>query len=178
MNVNQAISSGTNQRRELAQVACPQRESQCGATLAAEATGTPRVETVTTLPAGAKCTWVAWAYALAPTFRVSAGLAAGWEIHTMEYVTKDAAWDAAVGALKEGTLTSGFRATGAATTPTTFVPLFDMPAAAFASLRTWYGAGALAGSGAPANWFAPGRLAIKTKASGAGSFTSTYPDAA
>jgi len=38
-----------------------------------------------------KCTWVAYAYALAPTFAVTQttllGLTSNWELHTMEYVT-------------------------------------------------------------------------------------------
>jgi len=41
-----------------------------------------------------KCTWVAYAYALAPTFAVTQttalGLTSNWELHTMEYVTGSA----------------------------------------------------------------------------------------
>jgi len=44
-----------------------------------------------TLTYKGKCTWVAYAYALAPTFAVTQttllGLTSNWELHTMEYVT-------------------------------------------------------------------------------------------
>jgi len=54
-----------------------------------------------------------------------------------------------------------------------FVPVFQMPAAAFGALRTWYGAGSMvAGGGVTggemANWYAPGQ-------NYAGAATTTTP---
>jgi len=114
-----------------------------------------------------KCTWVAWAYALAPTFAVTSsktvGLTANWEIHTMEYVTVPTGGAATMGRMLEPTA-DGFNLLNSSTSIAigNFVPTFNMPAAAFGALRTWYGAGTFISGGAlvgtePANWYAPGQ---------------------
>jgi len=88
-----------------------------------------------------------------------------WQIHTMEY-TAAAAFSGATGALQETTSpTTGYNPVGTALSVETFLPTLIMPAAQFATLRTWYGRGGVDGvSGTiladyPSNWYAPGQQA-------------------
>jgi len=67
-----------------------------------------------------------------------------------------------LGRLLESSDSSGYNSALAAdSVGSNFVPLFQMPAAAFGALRTWYGAGNFDVVGTePANWYAPGQNAI------------------
>jgi len=120
-----------------------------------------------------KCTWVAYAYGKAPTFAVTqaaspgTGLSSNWELHTMEYVTGSST--ITNGRLLESSSTTGVNVNAADSVGANFVPLFQMPVAAFSQLRTWYGAGAFAVVGSePGNWYAPGQ-----NMSGAGTITTS-----
>jgi len=94
------IATSTNQRLELAQVACPQIADWCGTVVVVPITTTTaitpiEVTAVKTLVAGSKCTWLAYSVKYAPTFTISKGAAgtatigglatANWKIHHMEY---------------------------------------------------------------------------------------------
>lgn len=131
-----------------------------------------------------KCTWVAWSYDYAPTWTITSGVAAdvaasitatttanslglttdNWVIHAMEYTsTGNASWLEQYGSLLENRNTLGeIKDTNTpALSLGTYLPTVTMPAAQFATLRTWYGNGATAASGAltgmQGNWYAPGR---------------------
>ena len=74
----------------------------------------------------------------------------------MEYVTGLTG----KGRLIETAVTTGLNPAGAISgVGVNFVPLFQMPAAAFGALRTWYGVGAWGANDTsePANWYAPGQ---------------------
>jgi hypothetical protein len=88
MNGTQLFLSGSNQRRELARVGCPQKAAFCGKTASAAiasifTTGLTstaviiEVATTSTLTMNEKCTWAAGSYAWAPTFAFSTGATAG-----------------------------------------------------------------------------------------------------
>jgi len=121
---------------------------------------------------GEKCTWAAGSYAWAPTFKLTKGpdvasvaqpgiVTANWQIHTMEYTTATA-WAADVGALVEIGTSDGYVTATSGASLDTFLPHFAMPAAQFATLRTWYGDGAAVVTNTVlsdyvASWYAPGR---------------------
>lgn len=108
------------------------------------------VATASVLTFNDKCTWVAWSYVAAPTFTLADGAGAlgvnmvstNWEIHAMEYTTGAASADlASLGYLSQNGAVDGYVTSSVALQQSTFVPLFNMPAAQFATLRTWYGSG-------------------------------------
>jgi len=59
----------------------------------------------------------------------------------MEYTTAAAAFSAAAGSLTTDASSTGYVAANVGVNLTNYVPLFDMPAEAFNTLRTWYGRG-------------------------------------
>jgi len=77
------ITTNTNQRKELAQVACPQISAWCGTVVAFNMatansiTAAPaQIEVLTTgsaFNAKSKCTWLAYSVMYAPTFTISKG---------------------------------------------------------------------------------------------------------
>jgi len=86
INTSTMINTSTNQRKELAQVACPQISAWCGTnvvfgmTTANSISATPaqiEIITGTALTTSSKCTWLAHAVMYAPTFTISKGAAAG-----------------------------------------------------------------------------------------------------
>ena len=128
-----------------------------------------------------KCTWAASATEYAPTFALGAGTdalgitTANWVIHSMEYTTANAAYDSAVGSLREAASGSGWPGATAGVTVETYLPYFAMPGEQYATLRTWYGYGGPIG-GTPtkittgalkdqqANWYAPGQNSFSNTA--------------
>lgn len=135
---------------ELALVGCPQRAGACGggAGVAQEVTTTAAPVTVAAaagLGLGEKCTWVGWAWTYAPTFTMAGAggkeiNTANWQLHTMEY-TAASSWSASAGSLQVNASTSGYIEAADALAPVSFLPTLTMPAAQFATLRTWYGRG-------------------------------------
>jgi hypothetical protein len=88
LNGTQLFLSGSNQRRELARVGCPQKAAFCGKTAAADIkdiftaglTSTAvviEVATTSDFTYNEKCTWAAGSYAWAPTFAFSTGATSG-----------------------------------------------------------------------------------------------------
>lgn len=80
----------------------------------------------------------------------------------MEYTTASS-WDATQGSLKLQQ-TAGIYALDESVNSLNYVPLFNMPAAQFSTLRTWYGNGlgavaSTALANEQANWYAPGNNA-------------------
>lgn len=80
----------------------------------------------------------------------------------MEYTTASS-WSATTGSLKLQQ-TEGYYATDESVNSGNYVPLFNMPAAQFSTLRTWYGNGLGATTSTAlaieqANWYAPGNNA-------------------
>jgi len=84
----------------------------------------------------------------------------------MEYTGTAAAYVASAGNLSFGSTTAGALAVTDALNVVNMVPLFNMPAEQFATLRTWYGAGytvpgtanapsSTVLNGEPLNWYAP-----------------------
>jgi hypothetical protein len=184
LNGTQVFLSGSNQRRELARVGCPQKAAFCGVTSSAAITSIFKgtltstaviieVATTSTLTYNEKCTWAAGSYEWAPTFVFSAGATSGapgittanWQIHTMEYTTA-ASFSAATGSLGENGSSTGYVAAGVGASRGTYLPHFAAPADQFATLRTWYGDGAATAAGSltgqPAAWYAPGRNPLTT----------------
>jgi len=85
----------------------------------------------------------------------------------MEYVTSSTV--STSGRLLESSSSTGLNVDALNSVNMNFVPLFQMPSAAFSQMRTWYGLGSMALSGTePANWYAPGQ-----NAAGAGLVTTT-----
>ena len=115
--------------------------------------GTPKV-TITMPTSGMtvnhKCTWVAWSTVSGPSFKFLETTAAtplgvfgtNWEIHAMEYTASTlSSFNDSNGSLVPGAGTGGLIKEDEALAPTSYVPLFTMPANQFATLRTWYGEG-------------------------------------
>jgi hypothetical protein len=77
VNAQQIIGNGVNKRLELAMVGCPQKTLMCGngtSITTSLTTGTAAQEMTvgTTLTVNDKCTWVAIATIVAPTFKFGA----------------------------------------------------------------------------------------------------------
>jgi len=176
-----------NKRLELALVGCPNPNTFCGYDKNGAATvANPTIATdvgtnswtvsplATGLTVDMKCTWVAWSIKSGPTFTLGEGTgplgitATNWVIHAMEY-TGDLVGNVAnnPGGLTLG-VGGGYQPTTDALAPATnLTPLFTMPGTSFATLRTWYGEGAVAGAinndaltGQSAAWMSPGQAPI------------------
>lgn len=162
-NTVQALAPSQNPRAELALVGCPQRRARCGgaspvvdldAASPANLVFTIKGDSSTGGPAAGidKCTWVAHATTGAPAFVMSGGSGNGagvglktanWVIHNMEYVA-GATFSFKTAALQESASTTGYLAQADDLGVGNYVPTFDMDAAHFATLRTWYGQGGAA----------------------------------
>jgi len=74
----------------------------------------------------------------------------------MEYITGSSTLTG--GRLLEADNSSGLNVNALDSVGANFVPLFQMPVAAFSQLRTWYGMGTFDVIGTePGNWYAPGQ---------------------
>ena len=128
---------------------------------------------VTGMGVNNKCTWVTYSAIAAPTFLFGEsatpdGLTGtNWEIHAMEYTASSTtSFVAANGSLVPGA-GSGLIKEAEALDAGNMTPLFTMPAEQFATLRTWYGEGAVAVdtmTQQSANWLSPGQAAMTNTA--------------
>ena len=128
---------------------------------------------VTGMGVNNKCTWVTYSAIAAPTFLFGEsatpdGLTGtNWEIHAMEYTASSTtSFVAANGSLVPGA-GSGLIKEAEALDAGNMTPLFTMPAEQFATLRTWYGEGAIAVdtmTQQSANWLSPGQAAMTNTA--------------
>lgn len=145
-----------------------------GATVAVELTSGTTTRTVTMPVTGMttnnKCTWVTYSKIAAPTFLFGEsatpdGLTGtNWEIHAMEYTASAATtFSATNGSLVPGLNTTGFYTGNESLAAGNMTPLFTMPAEQYATLRTWYGEGALTNdgmTGQSSSWLSTGQVPI------------------